>query len=119
MTLRQVPEGSQCMLERGDGLAMSRVHRSLAPGPIEVTDCLVPHLAPERVMSDTLDVLFEPRGCELFHRVNDSRVEITPSLADQASVGDFVGQRVLEGVLELREEARLVEELGGLEPREA
>ena len=33
----------------------------------------------------------------------------------EAAVGDLVGQRVLERVLELGEQARLVEELGGLE----
>ena len=35
------------------------------------------------------------------------------------AVGDLVGERVLEGVLEVGEEARLVEELRGLEAREA
>jgi hypothetical protein len=33
----------------------------------------------------------------------------------QAPVRDLLGQRVLEGVLEIGEELRLVEELGGLQ----
>ena len=36
-------------------------------------------------------------------------------LLEEAPVGDLVRERVLEGVFEVREEARLVEELGGLE----
>src|SRR5262245_43878891 len=35
-----------------------------------------------------------------------------------ATVGHLVGQRVFERILELWEEARLIEELGRLEPRE-
>src|SRR5262249_61402727 len=118
-TLRKVPKRNQRLLERGDGFPMSRVHRRLAPSPIEVRDGLVPHLAAERVMSETLDLLFEPRGSEPFHRQHDLRMEVTPSLTGQASVGHFVSQRVLEGVLGLREEARLVEKLSGLKPRQA
>ena len=38
-----------------------------------------------------------------------------PALLEQAPVGDLVGERVLEGVLEIREQARLVEELRPLE----
>ena len=41
-----------------------------------------------------------------------------PSFLQEAPVGDFVRQRMLEGVVELREEVRLVEELGCLKVRE-
>ena len=38
------------------------------------------------------------------------------ALLEQARVGHLVGQSVLEGVLQIREEARLVDHLCGLEP---
>ena len=42
-----------------------------------------------------------------------------PPLLEQAAVGHLVGEGVLEGILALREEARLVEELGRLQMRKA
>jgi hypothetical protein len=42
-------------------------------------------------------------------------VEEAPPILEKASIGYLVGQRVLEGVLDVGEEARLVEELGGLQ----
>ena len=42
----------------------------------------------------------------------------TPPLLEEAAVGDLVGEGVLEGVLALGKEARLVEKLGRLEVRE-
>ena len=55
----------------------------------------------------------DPRGA--LDGLDDPRVEHPPALLQQAAVGDLVRERVLEGVLEIREEAGLVEELGGLE----
>ena len=52
---------------------------------------------------------------EALDGVDDVGVERAPPLLEQAAVGDLVRQGVLEGVLEIREEAGLVEELGGLE----
>src|SRR5216684_4633515 len=55
---------------------------------------------------------------EGFNRVHDSRMEISVTLLQQAAVSDLVRERVLEGVFEIRKEARLVKELGGLEVAE-
>ena len=77
---------------------------------------LLPHLAPERVVGQPLDVLGQavwdgaPRSASTI-----AGVEAPPPILEQAPVGHVVGQGVLEGVLEIREEPRLVEELGGLE----
>ena len=51
--------------------------------------------------------------------VTARRVEDAPPILKEAPVGHLVGQGVLEGVLDVGEQARLVEELGGLEPGEA
>ena len=45
-------------------------------------------------------------------------VQRAPLLGIDPPVGDVVGERVLEGVLDLRERARLVEELGVLQAAE-
>ena len=42
-------------------------------------------------------------------------MERAPAPLKHACVGDLVGERVLERVLEIGKEARLVQELGGLE----
>ena len=47
------------------------------------------------------------------------RVQDSPPLLEQTAVGHLVRQGVLEGVLALGKEPRLVEELGRLEVRQA
>ena len=53
------------------------------------------------MMGEALDLLVETADRQPLHRRNDTRVEMAPALAQQAAVGDFVGERVLEGVDEL------------------
>ena len=52
---------------------------------------------------------------ERLDRVDDPRVKLAATLLQQAAVRDLVRERVLEGVLEIRKEPGLVEELGGLQ----
>jgi hypothetical protein len=47
--------------------------------------------------------------------VDDLGVERTPTVLEKAAVGNLVRERVLESVLEIGEEARLIQELGPLE----
>ena len=58
-------------------------------------------------------------------RLDNARVELSPPVLKQAAVSHFLRQRMFEGVFEVREQARLVQELGecdvellgiGLEP---
>ena len=102
-----------------DRLPVGRARHRLRAGLAEIGDGLLPHLAPERVVGQALDVLGEPVGVEALDGLDDPGVERAPALLEQAAVGHLVGERVLEGVLEVGEEARLVEELGGLEVGEA
>ena len=69
-------------------------------------------------MGQPLDLLGQPVGIEPLDRLHDPRVEGPPALAEEAAVGHLVRQRVLERVLEVGKEARLVEELRGLQPGE-
>jgi hypothetical protein len=90
-----------------------------ATGLMEIGDRLVPHFTSERMVGEALDFLFEPSGPELLDRPNDPRVEIASPIGEQTPVGHLVGQRVFEGVDELREQAGFVEELGVLQACEA
>src|SRR5438132_897789 len=52
-------------------------------------------------------------------RARDGGMDAGPALRELRAVGDFLGQRVLEGVLDLRIERLLVEELGSRERMES
>jgi hypothetical protein len=52
---------------------------------------------------------------ERLDHVDDLRVKLPSTLLQQSAVRDLVRESMLEGVLEIRIEARLVKELGGLE----
>jgi hypothetical protein len=70
------------------------------------------------VVRQPLDVLLQPVRVEPFDGRDDPSVEPLAPLLEQGAVGDLVGERVLEGVLGIGKEARLVEELGRLQLRE-
>ena len=80
---------------------------------------LVPHLAAKSVVGETVDALGQPVRVDALDDAHDPRVDGAPPVLEQAAVGDLVGQRVLEGVLEVGKELGLVDELGGLKPRQA
>ena len=71
----------------------------------------------KRVVSQALGVLGEAVGVERLDRADDLRVQRTPSLVQDAAVGDLVRQGVLERVFEIRKQPCLVEELRGLQAR--
>jgi hypothetical protein len=77
-------------------------------------ESLVPDLAPEGVVSESVDVLGEPIGIKYFHHLDNSRVEY-PLTAGDTRVGDLVGQSVLERILALGRGDGLVKEFGGLQ----
>src|SRR4051794_14051559 len=71
------------------------------------------------MISKPLDLFDAAIGVEAFHGAQDRRVERPPPDLQQAAVGDLVGERVLEGVLLLGKETHLVQELRGLQARQA
>ena len=86
--------------------------------PARVAHRLLPQLAPKSVVGEPLDLLREAIGVKRLDSLDDPRVQRAAPLLEQAAVGHLMGERVLERVLEIREEARLVEKLGRLETRE-
>src|SRR5215813_4810440 len=66
-------------------------------------------------MRQAFDLFFEPLRVQRLDRRDDASVQSTPPVLQDAPVGHLVRERMLEGVFEVREDARLVQELGGLE----
>ncbi len=71
------------------------------------------------MVGEALDALLETPSMKPLDRLGDLGVEGPAAIVEQTRVGDFVDQRVFEGVLEIREKARLVEELSRQEVVEA
>src|SRR5262249_51753958 len=84
----------------------------------EIVHRLFSQLAAERVMGEALDLLAKTGPVEGFDRVHEPRMEMPSPLLEQSLIGDLMRQRVLEGVLEVREEPRFVQELRPLQPGE-
>ena len=61
-TLREMLERVERLLEAGGRLPVGRARHRLPSGLTEIADGLLPHLAPERVVGQALDVLREPLG---------------------------------------------------------
>ena len=87
----------------------------LVAGLAEVLEGLVPALAAQEVAAEDALELAEPAGVELLHRLADAGMELAALRREEALVGDLLGQRVLEDVLELRGAAELPDELLPLE----
>src|SRR4029077_8184648 len=80
----------------------------------EMATARPPHPAPGRVRGEPLDLLAEAITVEALDGLHDPDVEVAAPAEEEAPVGHLVGERMLEGVLEIGEDARLVEELGRL-----
>ena len=79
---------------------------------------MLPELAPHGMVGQPLDVLGQPIRIERVDGADDAGVEGPASLLERGTVGDLVGERMLEGVLGIGEEPGLVQELGRLQMRE-
>ena len=113
--VRQPCQRGQGVFEPRHGFAMRPAGGRLSTRLARISHSVLPCLTPERVVGQPLDVLGQAIAMERLDGLHDPRVERPPALVEQAAVGHLVGERVLERVLEVGEEARLVEELGGLE----
>jgi hypothetical protein len=71
-----------------------------------------------RMAREALDVLAQAIGVEMLDGPNNSRVEHSPALLEQAAVGDLVCKGMLERVFDFGEKPGLVQEFGRLQPRE-
>jgi hypothetical protein len=114
----KVLQGYQSVLNAGDRLALSRTTHRKRGGPAEVSDGLNPTLAADSVIGEPINLLERAVACRRFQDLEDSSVQNAPLVLQQAAVGHFVRERVLERIFELTTKTRLVEELGRLEVRQ-
>ena len=115
-----MPEGRQRLLEAHRRFTVGgRARQGLDPGLTEIRDGLLPHLASHGMVSEPLDVLGEPTRIEAFDGTNDTAVELRAPVLEHGPVRHVVSQRVLERVLGIGREARLVEELCRIQARES
>jgi hypothetical protein len=73
-------QGRQCPLEAGHRLPVGRAGESLGTRLPEVSDRLLPHLAPEGVVSQALDLLGQPIGVERLDRLYNPGMECAPAV---------------------------------------
>ena len=116
--LGETAEGPERLLQVGDGLAVGGPRHGPEPRLAEIGDRLLPQLPAQGVVGQPLDLLGDALGREPLDGLGDAGVQGALPLVEQAPVRDLVRERVLERVLEVREEPRLVEELRGLQVRE-
>ncbi len=83
------------------------------PGPRlpAIPDRFVPQVPAQRVVRQPLRMFTQPVHIEPLDRAHDLGVKLAAPVLEQAPVGHLVRERVLEGVLQVREELGLVEEL--------
>jgi hypothetical protein len=112
---RKLRRERQRGLEKTDGLAIGGTRDGLRPGLAQILDRLVGEAGPDRVVGENIDLLLQAVGVQSLDRLDEGGVQRAAPFLEQASVGDVVGQCVLERVLEIGKQASLVEELGRLE----
>src|SRR5262249_47416645 len=117
--LGELCQGRQRLLKILYGFTVCRAREGLGASLPAVGECLVPHLAPQGVVGELLDVFGEAVSRELGDGFDDLGVEHTSPLLEQTTVGYLVGEGVLEGVFTLGEEPRLIEKLGRLQAGKA
>jgi hypothetical protein len=108
-------EGTQRLLEVSHGLAVGRPRHGLLPRLPAIRQGLVPHLAPQGMVGQAVQLLGHPLPGERFKGLDNAGMQRPPPLQQEAAVRDLMGEGVLEGVLVLGEEPCLVEELGALQ----
>ena len=104
LALRQRRKNIQRLLEPGPGLRDGRSPSRLGSGLPEIVHCLLLQLALDGMMGEPLDLLAQAVGVEPFHRIHDARVDFAATFAEYPTVGDVVGESVLERILQLRKE---------------
>ena len=101
-------EGTERLLEVPHGLAVGRPCQGLLPRLPAVCQGLVPHLAPQGMMGQAFDLLGHPVPGERLEGCDDAGMQHPPPLLEHTAIGDLVREGMLEGVLVVGKQARLV-----------
>ena len=112
-------KGRERLLETRPRFSVCRALDRLDARLPEVGCRFPPCLGPKRVMREPVDPFGHAVCTQLFEDHHTPGVQRAPPFLEEAAIGHLVGEGVLERVFELREEARLIEKLGGLEVGQA
>ena len=115
--LREMRKGCKACSKHATASRRAERANALAPACRQYATALS-QSSPRKACWASRSTCSASRSAEPFDGVDNPGVQGSPPLLEQAAVGHLVGQGVLEGVCELREEAGFVEELGGLEVAE-
>ena len=77
--------------------------------------CLLLQLALDGVIGEPLDLLAQPVGVKLFYGIHDARVDFAATFVEHPTVGDVVGEGVLERILQVGKEPCRIEKFGSLQ----
>src|SRR5262245_33895067 len=80
LALGQSLENTHRLLEPGPSVRERRSRGRLRSGLAEIVHCLLLQLGPDRVMGESLDLLAEPIGVQLFNGIHDARVDVATAL---------------------------------------
>src|SRR5690348_4090550 len=97
-------EGRQRLLEATYRLPVGRSYQRLAASVMQVSDRLLPQLAPHRMVGQPLGMLGQPVRIGALDGADNPRVQGFAPVLNQGAVGDLVGERVLEGVFGIRKQ---------------
>ena len=109
----------QGLLEQRDRLSVGRARHGLLSRLAQVPRRALPHRGAHRMVGQPLHVFGQPVRIEALDRADDAGVQVLAPLLEQRAVGDFMGERVLEGVLGIWKKPRLVQKLRLLQMRES
>ena len=88
--LGEVMQGHQRLLEGGHRLAVGRARQRPGPGLPAVGHGLVPHLAPEGMVRQPVDLLGEPLWRQPVEGFDNAGIEHAPSILEQTPIGNLV-----------------------------
>src|SRR5690349_17374165 len=100
--LRKVLQCLQCTVKERDGLRVRGASDGFGSGLTPMRHRFVPQVAVPRMMGEPFDVLPEAIPMKRLDRPNDSRMQVSTTLLQHAAVGHLMGERVREGVLQVR-----------------
>ena len=107
-------EGLKGLLKGGHRLA----ERGAVEGPgaslLAVGHGLIPHLAPQGMVRQPLDLLGHPLGRQRLESFDNAGMQRPAPLLQETSVGHLMREGVLKRIFALGEQPGLIEKLGGL-----
>ncbi len=112
---RQHPDDLEPSVQVINGLLIREPLQRLARGLVQIVNSLVPKFASKRVMREEFDMLVKTLRVKLLDDAHKLHVNRASSLLEYACICDSMRERMLEGILLMRQQAGLIEEFSRLQ----